>query len=307
MLSDKPFEIPSGLLDRAGGRQQKAMAVVGADHPVAMESARQSAEAGLVMPVLVGDERRIREIGDDIEWSLDDVRIVDASDEASAAFNAVELARNGAVDALMKGHVHTDALMRAVVNKDTGLRTGRRLSHIFHMTVPGSDRVLHITDAAINVSPDVSTRIDIARNAVSLCHALGNERPRVAVLSATESPIAAMPSSVEAAEIVRLARAGEIKGAVIDGPFALDNAISPAAAALKGVEGEVAGQADVLVVPNIETGNALFKAMVLMVGGLAAGIVMGAKVPIVLTSRSDPPEARLAASAISVLVADHNS
>ena len=304
MLSDKPFEVPAYLLERASDVPLRPTAVAGADNLVALESARQAAEAGLIEPLLVGDEAEIRSLAIEAGWPLDGVRIVHAEGEQASAETAVALARGGEAASLMKGHVHTDALMRAVVARETGLRTDRRLSHVFHMTVPESDRVLYITDAAINVAPDIDMRIDITNNAVAMCHALGLDRPRVAVLSATETPIDAMPSSKEAAEIARRAANGEVPGADVAGPFALDNAMSPAAARLKGVGGDVAGQADVLVVPNIETGNALFKAMVLLLSGLAAGVVMGAKVPIVLTSRSDPPEARLAAAAIAAIAAD---
>jgi phosphate acetyltransferase len=193
--------------------------------------------------------------------------------------------------------------MAAVVARETGLRTGRRLSHVFHMTVPGSDRVLMITDGAVNVHPNANTLMDIVKNAVGLAHALGNPEPKVAMLSGTESPIPAMPSSVQAKEIVDRARAGEVTGAIVDGPFAFDNAISPEAAKVKGITSPVAGQADILVVPNIEMGNGLFKMLVYFKSGLAAGVVLGAKVPIVLTSRADPPEARFAATAIAAIAA----
>ena len=183
------------------------------------------------------------------------------------------------------------------------LRTGRRLSHVFHMTVPGNDRVLMITDGAVNVAPNANTMIDIVNNAVGLAHALGNPKPKVAMLSGTESAIPAMPSSMQAKEIVDRARAGEVTGAIVDGPFAFDNAVSPEAAKLKGIESPVAGNADILAVPNIEMGNGLFKMMVYFMSGLAAGIVLGAKVPIVLTSRADPPEARFAATAIAAIAA----
>lgn len=303
MLSDKPFEIPSYLLERVADRPPRTMAIAGADHATALESARQAADAGLIEPVLVGDRPTIESLAEAMSWRLEGVRIVQADGEAKAAAAAVALARGGEVASLMKGQVHTDALMRAVVQRDTGLRTGRRLSHVFHMTVPGSDRVLHITDAAINVAPDLGTRIDIINNAVALARALGNETPKVALLSATETPIDAMPSSREAREIVNRSASGEIADAIVDGPFAFDNAVSPVAARMKGVDSPVAGAADILLVPNIETGNALFKMMVYFMSATAAGVVMGATVPIVLTSRADPPEARLAAAAIATLAA----
>ena len=305
MLSTTPYEVPPYLLKRAEGLPRVAMAIAGADNPIALQSARQAAEAGLIEPVLVGDRTRILDMARTMGWDVSGLRIVSINDgdEAAAARAAVALARGNEVASLMKGHVHTDALMAAVVDRDTGLRTGRRLSHVFHMTVPGSDRVLMITDGAVNVAPDAGVKLDIINNAVGLSHALGNAEPRVALLSGTESPIPAMPSSMEAREVVARANNGAVTGALVDGPFAFDNAVSPAAAELKKIGGPVAGRADILVVPNIETGNGLFKMMVYFMSGLAAGVVTGAKVPIVLTSRADPPEARFAAAAIAAIAA----
>jgi len=303
MLSTKPFEVPPYLLERAKGNPPARMAIAGADHMVPLESAWQAADAGLIEPILVGDEDEVRSLAHTLGWDISAYRVVDAPDEQAASTAAVALARNGEADAVMKGHVHTDALMRAVVDRERGLRDGRRLSHVFHMTVPESDRVLMITDGAVNVAPDVETKLHIIRNAVGLAHALGNPDPRVALLSGTESVIESMPSSVRAAEVVARAKAGEVSGAHVEGPFAFDNAISPEAASMKGIDNAVAGRADILVVPNIETGNSLFKMMVFFMSGLAAGVVLGAKVPIVVTSRADPPEARLAAAAIAAIVA----
>ena len=307
MLSEIPFEVPPYLLDRIEGMDLVRMAIAGADHPIALKSARQGADAGLIDPVLVGDADVIRAAAREIDWDITSFAIVDAIGEEKAPAAAVALARSGEVTSLMKGHLHTDALMKAVVNREHGLRTSRRLSHIFHMTVPGNDRVLMITDAAVNVKPDTDTKIDITNNAIEMAHALGNPKPRVALMSGTESVLPAMPSSVDAAKVVKRANAGEVKNAIVDGPFAFDNALSKKAAALKGMDGPVAGQADILVVPNIETGNGLFKMMVYFMSGLAAGLVMGAVVPIVLTSRADPPEARFAATAIAAIVADANN
>lgn len=303
MLSDAPFEVPPYLADKFSSLTRIPMAVVGADHPLALESARQAADAGLIDPVLVGDGETIRTHAAGMGWDIGSFRLIDAAGETKAPEAAVALARGGEVAALMKGHVHTDALMKAVVNREQGLRTGRRLSHVFHMTIPDSPRVLMITDGAVNIHPDVATKMDIVNNAVGLAHALGNPEPKVALLSGTESVLAAMPSSGEAAEIARRANNGEVEGALVDGPFAFDIALSPDAASLKGVDSPVAGCADILVVPNIETGNGLFKMMVYFMSGLAAGIVVGASVPIVLTSRADPAEARLSAAALAVAVA----
>jgi phosphate acetyltransferase len=307
MLSEKPFEVPPYLLDRIKDMDRVRMAIAGADHPIALKSARQGADADLIDPVLVGDADIIRAAARDIDWDITSFAIVDAIGKEKAPAAAVALAKSGEVTSLMKGHLHTDALMKAVVNREHGLRTSRRLSHIFHMTVPDNDRVLMITDGAVNVQPDTDTKIDITNNAVEMAHALGNPKPKVAMLSGTELVLPAMPSSVDAAKVVKRANAGEVKNAIVDGPFAFDNALSTDAAALKGMDGPVAGQADILVVPNIETGNGLFKMMVYFMSGLAAGVVMGAAVPIVLTSRADPPEARFAATAIAAIVADANN
>lgn len=307
MLSTKPFEVPPYLEKLCVSAPAVTTAVAGADHLLALESAHQATEAGLITPVLIGDTAKIRVLADQVGWDLTEIHVIDSPGEENAPATAVALARAGDVGAIMKGHVHTDALMKAVVNRYTGLRTDRRLSHIFHMTIPGDDRVLMITDGAVNVAPDVKTKIDIVKNAVDLAHALGNINPKVAMLSGTESVLDAMPSSGEAKEVVDLLSEGDIKHALIDGPFAFDNALSPDAARLKGMSSPVAGNADILVVPNIETGNALFKMMVYFMSATAAGIVMGAVVPIMLTSRADPPQARVAAAALAALVAANHS
>ena len=307
MLSTLPFQCPADLLHRGRAGPRTPTAVVGAGGKLALESARRAAEAGLIEPVLVGEAEAIAAAARQIDWDIAPLRLVAADGETLTAEAAVALARGKEVAALMKGQVHTDALMRAVVARETGLRSGRRISHVFHMTIPGREGALVITDAAINVAPDLETRLDIIRNAVGVLHALDNPEPKVAVLSATENPIRTMPSSLEAAEIARRATEGEVEGALVEGPFALDVAVSPAAGAVKGVESPVAGRADILLVPNIETGNALFKAMVHFMSATAAGVVVGARVPIVLTSRADPPEARLAAAALAAVVADRQA
>lgn len=304
MLSKIPFEFPPYLTKRAAGLSPLPMAVAGAGHPLVMDSARRATEGGFVEPVLVGDADGINEIARQIGWDISGIRLVPADGERQAAETAASLARGGEVAALMKGHVHTDTLMRAILTRNAGLRTDRRVSHIFHMTVPGRDRVIHITDAAVNVQPGVAEKLDIVLNAVDLAQNLGMETPKVAMLSGAETVNPAMPSSVEADEVVRLANSGAVKGAIVDGPFGFDNAVSPEAARIKGVDSPVAGQADILVVPNLEAGNFLFKQMVYFMSATAAGIVLGAKVPVVLTSRADPPEARLAAAAIASIIGE---
>jgi len=305
MLSSTPVQCPEYLLEKAKQIPSTSTAVVNAGTQVAMQSAKLAYQHSLIKPVLVGDSISISRIAKEIDWNIDYIRIIDANNETEAAKIAVSLARENEVASLMKGNIHTDELLKAVLDKDLGLRTGSRLSHVFHMTAPGSNQPLCISDAVVNVLPSVATKLDIARNATQLFHALGNTEPKIAVLSATETATPSMPSSMEAAEVVSAARAGEVSGAIVDGPFAFDNAVSPAAARLKGVAGPVAGNADLLLVPNIETGNALFKLMVYFMSAAAAGVVLGAKVPIILTSRADPAEARLAATALASIYASN--
>lgn len=307
MLSTLPFEVPKSLLERAQALPAVSVAVAGAGHPVALESAKQATDAGLIIPTLVGEPDDIGKVAADINWDVSNYRIVAAEGEQGMSQAAVALASGNEVQALMKGQVHTDAIMRAVVSRDAGLRTDRRISHIFHMTVPGSDEALMITDGAVNVAPDEKTMMDIVLNAVDLAHALGYERPKVAMLSGSESVMESMPSTVLAKAIVDRAKAGEVPNADVEGPYALDNAVSPDAAQLKGISSPVAGQADILAVPNIEMGNGLFKMLVYFRSAIAAGVVLGAKVPIILTSRADPPEARLTASAIAQLAVAHKN
>lgn len=306
MLSDRPYECPPALLDRAKTLPAVPTAVASAGATLPLESARLAQEAGLIEPLLVGDPRDIAAAAEKISWNIRGLHIAPADNEESAACIAAELCRDGKAGVLMKGQLHTDAFMFGILRRESGLRTTRRLTHVFHMTVPGNSRTLLITDAAVNVTPDVNTRVQALKNAVELAKSLGIEQPRVAVLSATEEVTQKMPSSIEAAQVAERAR-HEVKDALIHGPLAFDNALSPAAAALKGIDDPVAGNADILVVPNIETGNALFKMMVYFMSACAAGVVLGAKVPAILTSRADPPEARLASAAIaSILAHDGN-
>lgn len=307
MPSQGRFKCPANLLELARSMRPVPMVVAGADREMAMQSARMASEAGLIEPVLVGDRDAIETVAGRLGWDIRGLEIVGATDEADAAVKAVSVVRAGDAAALMKGHVHTDILMRAVVDREYGLRTSRRLSHVFHMTIPGHDRQFCITDAAVNVQPTLETKTDILRNVIDLMHSLGHPEPKIAILSGTEQVTAAMPSSVDAGAIAEQAAAGEFPGAIIDGPLGFDNAVSKEAAAIKGIDSPVAGEADVLLVPNLESGNFLFKQMVHFMDAVAAGIVVGATVPIVLTSRADPPEARLAAAAIASILAQDAS
>jgi phosphate acetyltransferase len=305
MLSTLPIECPAFLLDTASLLPRATTAVVNAGSTLVLQSCRLASDEGLIEPVLIGDRGAIASTAQQIDWDISDIRIIHAPDDIASAQVAVALARGGEVASLMKGNIHTDDLLRAVINKQTGLRTGTRLSHVFHMTIPGSDQSLCITDAVINVLPSMNIQLDIARNATKLMHSLGNSAPKIAVLSATEIANEGLPSSMQAAEVVKHAEQGEVPGAVLGGPFAFDNAVSPAAAKLKKIDHTVAGHADVLLVPNIETGNALFKQMVYFMSAAAAGVVLGAKVPIILTSRADPAVARLASTALASIYADY--
>ncbi len=277
--------------------------LVGAGGTVALEGARRAHDAGLITPTLVGRADIVRGLAAAIGWDISGLRLVPADDDDEAAATSVSLVRAGEAAALMKGHLHTDVLLRAVLDKAHGLRAGRRLTHVFHMTFDARFKPLLITDAAVNVAPDHRTLCDIVLNAADLARGLGEVCPRIAMISGTEEVTASMPSSGRAGQVVDELRTVLHGQAELDGPLALDNAVSVDAARMKGIGGNVAGQADVLVVPNIETGNALFKAMVFFQGAVAAGIVLGAHVPIMLNSRSDPPDARLVSAALASLYA----
>ena len=302
MLSTVPFDVPKAQIAAALKRGRKRTAVAGADTEVVLASVRSAEQAGLIEPVLIGNESEMRRIAMSIGWNLDEVEAIGTDDERKASFKAVELARSGDAELLMKGSVHTESLMRAVVDRDHGLRTDRQMSHVFQMTFPGTERPLYITDAALNVAPHVTHQLDITRNAVGFLQGAGVVRPKVAILSAVEVKNHSVPSSIDAAYIADVALAGGIGTAVVEGPLSFDVAVSVEAAAVKGVRSDVAGQADLLVVPNIETGNTLFKALVYFRSATAAGLVLGATVPIVLTSRADPPEARIASIALAMMV-----
>jgi phosphate acetyltransferase len=263
----------------------------------------QAARRGLIDPVLVGPEGKIWEVARAEGIDLGPYRVVPTAHSHESAARAVELARAGEVDALMKGSLHTDELMGAVVPSATGLRTGRRISHVFVLDVPTYPRTLLVTDAAINIAPGLKEKVDIAQNAIDLAHVLGVAEPKVAVLAAVETVNPEMPSTVEAAALCKMADRGQITGGVLDGPLAFDNAISLQAARTKKITSPVAGQADVLLVPDLEAGNILAKQLVYLAGADAAGIVMGTRVPIVLTSRSDSVRTRLASTAVLALVA----
>jgi phosphate acetyltransferase len=245
----------------------------------------------------------MRRVANEVGFDIGGVKLVDAEHSHASAAKAVELVRAGKVEALMKGSLHTDELMGAVVSGADGIRTARRISHCFIMDVPGHPNPLIITDAAVNIAPDLDTKVDIIQNAIDLAHAMGNEQVRVAILSAMETVTTKVPSTIEAAALCKMAERGQITGAVLDGPLALDNAISPEAAAIKKIASPVAGRANILVVPDLEAGNMLAKSLSFLAKADAAGIVLGARVPIILTSRADSLVSRLASCAVAVMVA----
>ena len=269
-----------------------------------LQGAVDAAKAGLIAPILVGPGARIKEIASKAGINISGYPIINADFSQESADKAVAEIRAGRAEALMKGSLHTDELMNAVLRRDTGLRTARRISHCFIMDVPGHADPLIITDAAVNIAPTLGEKVDIVQNAIDLAHDLGLTDVRVAILSAIETVNPDVPSTIEAAALCKMADRKQITGALLDGPLALDNAISPEAAKIKNIESPVAGHANVLVVPDLEAGNMLAKSLTFLAGADAAGIVLGARVPIILTSRADSLIARLASCAVAALVAN---
>ena len=291
------------LLSIASGLSPIPMAVA---HPCDAESLRgplQAAEAGLIDPILVGPEHKIRSVAEELGLDLRGFRIVDVPHSHASAEAAVALCRDGGVEALMKGSLHTDELMSAVVSRTGGLRTARRISHVFLADVPTYPHPLMITDAAINIEPSLEVKVDIVQNAIDLGHVLGLVEPKVAILSAVETVTSKLRSTIDAAALCKMADRGQIKGGLLDGPLAFDNAVSLVAAKTKGIRSAVAGNADILVVPDLESGNMVAKQLEYLGNALMAGVVLGARVPIVLTSRADTAETRAASCAVAQLMA----
>jgi phosphate acetyltransferase len=283
------------------------VAVVAPTTEVALLGATQAAEAGLVDPILVGPQRTMKLVAERAGVDIGRFQLVDASDDADAAAKSVALCRSGQANALMKGSLHTDVLMHAVLEHSAGLRTGRRLSHVFVLDAPGYPRPLFITDAAITIYPTLEDKVDIVTNAIDLAHALGIDVPNVAILSAVETVNPKITSTLDAAALCKMADRKQIVGAVLDGPLAFDTAVSAEAATIKGLVSRVAGVADILVVPDLESGNMLAKQLEYLGGAEMAGIVIGARVPIILTSRADAARARLGSCAVAGLYAHARS
>jgi len=303
LIVNDPYRRYHGLIARASAKASVKTAIVWPCDEVSLGGAIQAFKDKLIIPILVGSETIIRDLAKTMEIDLTDVQIVDVADSRTAASRGVELARKGEAQMLMKGSLHTDELMSAVVSREGGMRTGRRISHVFWLDVPSYHKTLYVSDAAINIQPDLETKIDILQNAIDMMVALDVVNPKVAILSAVESVNAAIPSTLDAAALCKMADRGQITGAIVDGPLAFDNAISTDAARIKKIKSPVAGDPDLLMVPNLEAGNILFKQLQYLAGALAAGLVVGAKVPVVLTSRADRELARMASCALGVLLA----
>jgi phosphotransacetylase len=296
-----PLQVFDRLLARCRELPRTPFAVVAPTTDVALLGAMAAVTAGLIEPILVGPEGEVRALAAKLGVDLSKVRLVDAAGDEDAARKSVALCREGAAKGLMKGSLHTDVLMHAVLDPQAGLRTPRRVSHVFAIDAPAYPRPLLVTDAAVNIYPTLDDKVDIAKNAIELAHALGIARPNVAILSAVEVVNSKILSTLDAAALCKMADRKQITGAVLDGPLAFDTAVSAEAAAIKGLVSPVAGVADVLLVPDLESGNMLAKQLEYLGGAELAGVVLGARVPIVLTSRSDSVRERLASCAVAVL------
>ncbi len=310
-LSYREIEVPGlvvqrhrhfdALLEKSRPLDPMATAVVAPEDSNSLGGALLATRETIIRPILVGDPEKIAQAAQELGESLDGIEIVEAQAPLGAAQRAVDLVCDGRAGALMKGHIHTDDLLRAALRRDRGLRVGRRFTHVFVMDVPGQPHPLLVTDAAINIEPDLEAKIDITQNAIDLAISIGMDTPKVGVLSAIETVNPAIRSSIDAALLSKMAERGQIKGGLVDGPLAMDNAVSLAAARIKGLVSPVAGRADILVVPNLDAGNMLAKQLTYIAHAEAAGVVLGAKVPIILNSRADDDKARLASCAVAAL------
>ena len=300
MLSQKKASVPENLISLAKKTSQIPVGIVSAHQSAAMESAKKAFELNLIKPIFIGDKNGIQEQAKTLDWDINSFEIIDQNNDQEAAIIGAQLARDNEIKVLVKGNLHTDTLMRAYLKKEFALIEKRRLSHIWHMTTPNNNKPLFITDGALNVSPRIDVKMHILFNAVEFAKKTGISKPRVAVLSGTEDPIESMPSSMEAKEVMERAQKENIN-AYVHGPLAFDNAVSPEAARIKKISNDVAGKADILLVPNLETGNSLSKIMVFFMGACAAGFIVGGKVPVVVASRADNAASRLASIAASII------
>ena len=291
------------LLERCASLQAIPTAVAHPCEQSALAGAVEAGQKGLIQPILVGPKAKIEEVAKASKLDLSQAEIVDAAHSHESAKKAVALVREGRAELLMKGSLHTDELLGAVVARETGLRSGRRISHVFIMDVPTYHKVLIVTDAAINIAPALDDKVDICQNAIDLAHSLGVERPKVAILAAVETVTAKMPPTIDAAALCKMAERKQITGALLDGPLAFDNAINLQAAKTKGIDSEVAGDPDILLAPDLEAGNILAKMLTYLANADSAGLVLGAKVPVILTSRADSVRSRIASCKVAMLAA----
>ena len=303
MLSNKEIVCPNNLLDQAHKKKGVKAAIVNAGLPLPMISVQDAVNENLITPIFIGDKDKIIKCAEDLKWDISSYEIIHEPSENNTAAIAAKLASEDKVKIIVKGHIHTDILMKEVLKREYNLLGKTRLSHIWHMTTTKEDRPLIITDGALNVLPNVKTKMHILKNVIDFSNRIGIDRPKVSILSATEEILDSVPSSLDADEVTKLAIKENLK-ADIFGPLAFDNSISKKSAAIKGVKNIVAGDADVLLVPSVETGNSLVKMMIYFMGACAAGVVVGGKVPIVITSRSDEAQARLASIAAAVVALD---
>jgi phosphotransacetylase len=293
----------ASLIDQVRGQPRQRMAVVHPTDDLSLEGALAAATAGVVEPVLVGPRTRIAKAAEALGVDISGFELIDTEHSHASADKAVQLAREGKVGALMKGAISSDELLSAVVDHNGGLRTARRASHVYVLSVPDYPKLLLVTDAAINIEPDLATKRDIVQNAIDLAHALGNAKPKVAILSAIEKVKPQIQSTIDAAALCKMADRKQITGAILDGPLAFDNAISLEAAEQKGIESPVAGEPDILVVPDLVSGNILAKQLTFLGHASSAGLVMGARVPVALTSRAENVASRVVSAALAALVA----
>ena len=303
MLSNKEIVCPNKLLDEAHKKKGVKVAVVNAGKPLPMLSIQDAVNENLIEPIFIGDKKEIQKCAEDLKWDISQYEIIDEPIENNTAPIAAKLASEDKVKIIVKGHIHTDILMKEILKREYNLFGKTRLSHIWHMTIDKDDPPLIITDGALNVLPNIKTKMHILKNVINFSNRIGISKPKVAILSATEEVIDSVPSSLEAAELTKLAKKENLNADVF-GPLAFDNSISKKSAGIKGIKNSVAGEADVLLVPSVETGNALVKMMIYFMGACAAGVVIGGKVPIVITSRSDEAQARLASIAAAVVALD---
>jgi len=300
MLSSKEIVCPENLLKLAKTKGPVKVVIVNAGKAVSIESTKQAFDAGLIEPVFIGDKKVIEKLASDIKWDVSKFEIIDETVENNTAPIAAKMASESKIKIIVKGHIHTDVLMKAVLKRDLNLIGKKRLSHVWHMTLEKNDKPFIITDGALNVLPKLETKMHILKNSVDFAKRIGINKPRVSVLSATEEVLESIPSSVDAKELSERAKAEGIEADVF-GPMAFDNSVSEKAAQIKGIKNSVAGKADILLVPSVETGNGLVKMMIYFMGACAAGVVVGGKVPVVITSRADSAPARLASIAAAIV------